>query len=86
MWLSINTMYAEYNYYHRLKLEKEKNQVLTLTQRVKDLAKGTPINTGKTLDEVQKQQRRRKIAMLRESVNTALQFCNSFGLTLVCGL
>ena len=51
-----------------------------MVAKIHDITKDVPQNVGKSFDEVQLRQQRRKAAVLREGIKDALWFCDSFGL------
>ena len=54
-----------------------------MVAKIHDITKDVVQNVGKSFDEVQLRQQRRKVAALRERIKDALWFCDSFGLNLV---
>ena len=67
----------------RVQLYEARHHISTLVAKIQDITKDVPQNEGKSFDEVQSRQQRRKVAALREGIKDALWFCDSFGLDLM---
>ena len=64
----------------RHKLEKMKEN---LPEIITSFLKQKFINTGKSVDNVKSRQKRRKLALLKESCYTALRFADTFNIDLL---
>ena len=67
----------------RLTVRDKERDIANLLSKITELTKENPNNIGKGLDEVQKRQERRKIAVLHDGCKRALYFADSFGIDLL---
>ena len=67
----------------RMLLHDKEKVIEGLVNRVADLSKECPINNGKGMDQVKEQQRRRKLAELKEGCKMALWYGDTFNVDLL---
>ena len=61
------------NYNTRMVICEKDLEIMKLIEMIKDMTTDIPVNFGKSLDEVQERQRRRKMMALREGCISGLQ-------------
>ena len=71
-------IFIKINCRHKLEQMKE-----NLPEIITSVLKQKFINTGKSVDDVQSRQKRRKLPLLKESCYTALRFADTFNIDLL---